>query len=100
MDIDGKIGDPIPAFEGGKVIAVNRSKSGYGNEVRIQNSRGEVTIYGHMSAFNVKPGQTIPAGYRIGSIGNTGNVVPMNGGDGSHLHIEKRDKNGKVVHIA
>ena len=101
VDIDGKINDLIPAFEGGKVIAIkDTGKADYGRSVWVQNSRGETYICGHLNAFNVKKGQTIPKGYKIGLMGNTGYVKAGPGGDGSHLHIEKRDKNGKVVHIA
>ncbi len=98
VDIDGKIGDPIPAYESGRVIAIKDSGStGYGKHVIVENSRGERIIYGHLSGFNVKAGQTVPSGYSIGKMGNTGNVVALNGGDGSHLHIEKTDKNGRVI---
>lgn len=98
VDIDGKIGDPIPAFEGGKVIAIrDTGNKDYGKHVIVENSRGERVYYAHLNAFNVKVGQQIPTGYRIGEMGNTGAVVASKGGDGSHLHIEKRDRNGRVI---
>lgn len=98
LDIDGKIGDPVPAFEGGRVVEVKDSgKSGYGKHVIVENSRGERYIYGHLDRFNVKKGQVIPSGYTVGKMGNSGNVLAGKGGDGSHLHIEKRDKKGRVV---
>jgi len=101
VDIDGKIGDPIPAFESGKVIAVKDSgNTGYGKHVIIQNSQGEQIIYGHLSGFNVKVGQTVQGGYAIGKMGNSGNVIAGKGGDGSHLHIEKRDGSGRVIALA
>lgn len=98
VDIDGKIGDPIPAFEGGKVIAIrDTGNKDYGKHVIIQTPSGEKIYYAHLSGFNVKEGQTVSSGTIIGKMGNTGNVVALNGGDGSHLHIEKRDKNGRVI---
>jgi murein DD-endopeptidase MepM/ murein hydrolase activator NlpD len=98
VDIDGKIGDPIYAFAGGKVIdVVDQGSKGYGKKITIQDAQGNQYIYGHLSGFNVKKGQAIPAGYPIGLMGNTGNVVASKGGDGSHLHIEKRDSKGRVI---
>jgi murein DD-endopeptidase MepM/ murein hydrolase activator NlpD len=98
VDIDGKIGDPIPAFESGRVLALkDDGGKGYGKHVIVQNSAGEKIIYAHLSAFNVKQGQTVASGFPLGKMGNSGNVTPGKGGDGSHLHIEKRDPSGRVI---
>lgn len=98
VDIDGKIGDPIPAFRGGKVVeVVDQGNKAYGKKIVIEDTSGNKIIYGHLSSFNVKQGQVVSSGQVIGKMGNSGNVVALKGGDGSHLHIEMRDKSGKVL---
>jgi len=49
-----------------------------------------VTRYGHLSAFNVKPGQTVKRGAVIGYVGSTGRAT------GAHLHYEIL-ANGKLI---
>lgn len=100
-DIDGKIGDSIPAYKEGTVVKViDNGKSGYGKEIVIQDSQGNRIVYGHLNSFSVKQGQQIAPGQVIGTIGNTGNVIASKGGDGSHLHIEQRDKNNKIIALS
>lgn len=98
IDVDGKIGDPIPAYRGGVVVEVSDSgRQGYGRKIVIQDDQGNRTIYGHLQGFNVKKGQRVNSGQIIGKMGNSGKTVAGKGGDGSHLHIERRDKNNKVI---
>jgi murein DD-endopeptidase MepM/ murein hydrolase activator NlpD len=42
------------------------------------------TIYAHLSALNVRQGNTYPAGHILGHVGSTGNST------GNHLHLEVR----------
>lgn len=99
VDIDGNIGDIIPAFTGGTVFKVENSDEGYGNSVVVQDASGNLIRYAHLNGINVSKGQPIVAGQPIGSMGKTGNVIPGPGGDGSHLHIEARDKSGKLISL-
>lgn len=100
-DIDGKIGDPIAAFKGGTVIEISDSgKSGYGKKLVVQDAQGNRIIYGHLHSFNVTRGQQIAPGQILGTMGNSGNVIAGRGGDGSHLHIEQRDRNNKLIPLA
>lgn len=86
LDFRGNIGEPIRATADGKVILAGY-QNGYGNVVKIQHGFGYQTLYGHMSAIDVKNGQTIKAGDVVGKLGNTGRST------GPHLHYEVRRNN-------
>jgi len=89
IDIGGKVGDPVKAADGGKVIYAGWM-SGYGNFVKIDHGNGYVTAYGHLSKINTSVGKTVEKGEVIGLLGNTGRST------GPHLHFEVI-KNGKHV---
>lgn len=99
VDIDGEIGDPIVAFAGGKVVEAKKSDSGFGNTVVIESADGTRTRYAHLNDINVSVGQNVDPGGFLGTMGNTGATIPLGKGDGSHLHIEARDAEGKLVDL-
>ncbi len=100
LDIDGAIGDPVLSFAGGKVVSVeDTGDRGFGKNVIIENEDGIRIRYAHLDDFNVKEGQLVPAGALIGPMGATGSVIAGPGGDGSHLHIEARDRDNKLVNL-
>lgn len=90
MDFTANTGTEIYSTGDGKVIKVTSSRRGYGNHVMIDHGFGYVTLYGHMSKFNVRNGQKVNRGDVIGYVGNTGKSV------GPHLHYEVR-KNGRAI---
>lgn len=96
MDFTAPTGTPIYATGDGKVIEVkgtSRSRSGFGMVIKIDHDFGYETLYGHLSAFNVKRNQKIKRGDIIGYVGNTG------GSTAPHLHYEVH-KNGKAINPA
>jgi murein DD-endopeptidase MepM/ murein hydrolase activator NlpD len=71
---------PIVAPNSGKVIYADRLGI-YGNCLVVDHGYGLQTIYGHMSHFDVKVGDRVEKGQKMGLSGETG----MAGGD--HLHF-------------
>ena len=93
MDFTAPTGTPIYATGDGKVTEVSgssRSRVGFGMMIKIDHGFDYETVYGHLSAFNVKRGQNVKRGDIIGYVGNTGvSTAP-------HLHYEVH-KAGKAV---
>lgn len=87
IDIANPSAPPVLAADSGKVIAVLSYRYGYGNHILIDHGNGYITLYAHLSAFNVSQGQTVKRGDVIGRMGSTGRST------GTHLHFEIR-KNG------
>jgi murein DD-endopeptidase MepM/ murein hydrolase activator NlpD len=87
LDFGVPEGTPILAIEDGTIILAGPDsgyKGGYGQHVRTKNSKGGGVIYGHMKRLDVKAGQIVKAGDKLGISGNTGWST------GPHLHLEIR----------
>ncbi len=93
LDVDLKIGDPVPSPISGEVIAVGKN-GGFGNQVKIRAKNGEEIWLSHLDGFSVSKGDKISAGQIVASGGNTGNTIPGKGGDGSHLDITIKKPGG------
>ena len=61
----------------------------YGNLIVIQHDDELFTLYAHLSKIDVKEGQRVFTGQKIGEVGRTGVAI------GSHLHFEVRRGNGE-----
>ncbi len=83
-------GDSIFASDSGVVVYAGAISGGYGNMVAIDHRNGYLTIYAHLSGFNVSCGQSVSQGQVIGFCGSTGNST------GAHLHFEVRQNGGFV----
>jgi murein DD-endopeptidase MepM/ murein hydrolase activator NlpD len=59
-------------------------QNGYGNVVQIEHGNDRSTLYAHLSQVDVRRGQRIEQGQRIGAVGATGWAT------GPHLHFEFR----------
>ena len=79
LDISSRKGTPIVAPASGKVVKRGRDKY-LGNYLKIDHGRKVVTMYGHLSDFNVSPGQDVTRGEIIAFMGNSGLST------GHHLH--------------
>lgn len=75
---------PVVAAFGGKVTLMDQGDDGYGRHVRIDHGNGYLTIYAHLSQFQVSNNSVVKSGDVIGLSGNTGNST------GPHLHFELR----------
>ena len=89
VDISAGRGTPVVAPGDGKVVFVGWS-AGYGKLVEIDHGYGILTRFGHLHNYNVKEGQLIRRGERLGKVGSTGRST------GPHLHYEIRYK-GKPI---
>lgn len=82
-DIKLNTGDTVVAAFSG-IVRIACYEPGYGKFIVLTHFNGLESLYGHLSAFLVKPGDTVRAGQPIALGGNTGRST------GSHLHFELR----------
>mgnify|MGYP001591125773 FL=1 len=90
IDFTAPKGTAIQSTGNGKVIRVEKRRSGYGTNVIIDHGYGFTSLYAHMKTVNVKKGQKVSKGQKIGTVGSTGTSTAP------HLHYEVRI-NGKAV---
>jgi len=73
--------DIVASFSGRVIVADAKSlHKNYGKVVLVQQSNKQY-LYAHLDSFNVKVGQFIMAGEKLGTVGITGRVT------GPHLHF-------------
>lgn len=82
MDFTAPRGTPVYASGDGEVSRADNRASGYGKHVRIEHGYGYMTLYAHLSRYNVKVGQQVKRGDLIGFVGSTGRS------EAPHLHYE------------
>ncbi len=81
LDYTAPTGTPVRSVADG-VVEFAGVKNGYGNVVEIRHGSDRATLYAHLSRFEVRTGQRVEQGMRIGSVGTTGWAT------GPHLHFE------------
>lgn len=87
-----KFGTPVYAAEDGLVIFAGPDQTAtynpwinfYGNLVVIGHNNDLFTLYAHLSAIEVRIGERVQVGEKIGEVGQSGVAT------GSHLHFEVR----------
>lgn len=89
IDFPAPTGTAVAAARAG-VVTVARWLTGYGNTVAIKHKLGVSTVYAHLSAFLVKPGDHVAVGQPLGHVGATGTAT------GPHLHFELRVRGAAI----
>jgi murein DD-endopeptidase MepM/ murein hydrolase activator NlpD len=90
MDFTAPRGTPIFASGDGVIIRADQRSSGYGKHIRIDHGFGYISLYAHLSKYNVRKWQKVKRGDLIGFVGNTGRS------QAPHLHYEI-SKNGRKI---
>ncbi|WP_141845256.1 peptidoglycan DD-metalloendopeptidase family protein [Humibacillus xanthopallidus] len=73
---------PVVAIGPGRVAFAGVSRGGYGNYVDVAHAGGVTSRYAHLARIDVRQGQPVRAGERLGFEGSTGTST------GNHLHLE------------
>ena len=81
VDYGAPTGTPVRTVGDG-VVEFAGWQNGYGNVIAIRHSNDRSTVYAHLSRIDVKKGQRVEQGARIGAVGATGWAT------GPHLHFE------------
>jgi murein DD-endopeptidase MepM/ murein hydrolase activator NlpD len=89
VDIDAPYGTPVRASADGTVTG-EQMGAGYGRAVELDHGHDVMTLYGHLSAVAVYPGEHVTRGEIIGYVGESGRAT------GPHLHYEVRLHNVPV----
>ncbi|TDM05424.1 MAG: peptidase M23 [Ideonella sp. MAG2] len=82
-DYGAPTGTPVRVVGDG-VVDFAGVQGGYGNVVQVKHSGDRMTVYAHLSRIDVRKGQRVEQGQRIGAVGATGWAT------GPHLHFEFR----------
>lgn len=93
IDISAPPGKPVKAGATG-VVVKTEEYGGLGRAVHVAHGYGIVTVYGHLSRINVRPGQKVERGDVVGLVGNTGRAT------GYHLHYEVQIEGKSVNPLA
>jgi len=84
IDLAAPYGTTVTSAADGVVVAVANTSVGYGNYVIVAHGGGIMTLYGHLLETDVKVGDRVARGQRVGREGSSGLST------GPHLHFELR----------
>lgn len=83
VDYGAPVGTPARTVADGTVEFAGW-QGGYGNTVIVRHGSDRSTLYAHLSRIDVRRGERVQQGQRIGAVGATGTAT------GPHLHFEFR----------
>lgn len=89
VDYRASTGTPVLAVAPGKVVLAEEHFFS-GRSVYLDHGDGLLSMYFHLDAIGVKPGEAVAAGARLGTVGATGRV------SGPHLHFALRWKGARI----
>lgn len=81
VDYGAPAGTPVRSVGDG-VVEFAGWQNGYGNVVQVRHGKERSTLYAHLSRMDVRKGQSVEQGERLGAVGSTGWAT------GPHLHFE------------
>src|SRR5918996_663931 len=84
IDFPAAAGTPVTAARGGRVTFAGWHPGGWGNVVTVAHGAGLRTMSAHLASVDVKVGDRVETGTRLGLVGATGKAT------GPHLHFEAR----------
>ncbi len=90
VDYGAPHGTPVLAAGSGRVVFAGRD-GGFGKLVRIRHPNGYTTAYAHLSRIEVRRGQEVNQGQRVGRVGATGLAT------GPHLDYRVQDQRGRYI---
>ena len=85
VDYGAPTGTPVRTVGDGPVEFAGW-QNGFGNVVFVRHNDARTTVYAHLSRIDVKKGQRVEQGQKLGGVGSTGWAT------GPHLHFEFRVK--------
>ncbi len=83
VDYGAPVGTPVRTVADG-VVSFSGWQNGYGKVIEVDHGNGKTTLYAHLSRQDVRKGQRVQQGQRLGAVGMTGWST------GPHLHFEFR----------
>lgn len=83
VDYGAPTGAPVRTVGEG-IVEFAGWQNGFGNVVFVKHNPTDQTVYAHLSRIDVRPGQQLRQGQRVGAVGSTGWAT------GPHLHFEFR----------
>jgi murein DD-endopeptidase MepM/ murein hydrolase activator NlpD len=82
-DYGAVTGTPVRTVGEG-AVAFAGEQNGFGNVVIVKHNNTDETLYAHLSRIDVRVGQSVTQGQKVGAVGSTGWAT------GPHLHFEFR----------
>jgi murein DD-endopeptidase MepM/ murein hydrolase activator NlpD len=90
IDLASEVGTPVRSTMEGTVAVTGNQPRGYGKYVVVKHRYGYQSLYGHLHSIEVRRGQHVAQGQRLGSLGNSGRST------GPHLHFSIYKNNAPV----